>query len=55
MGDLNDDPISPSVTKVLGAKGNIEDVKPGELYNPWIDMYKKGYWHTCLSGCMGFV
>jgi endonuclease/exonuclease/phosphatase family metal-dependent hydrolase len=42
MGDLNDDPISPSVTKVLGAKGNFEDVKPGELYNPWIDMYKKG-------------
>ena len=42
MGDLNDDPISPSVTKVLGAKENMEDVKPGELYNPWIDMYKKG-------------
>lgn len=42
MGDLNDDPISPSVTKVLGAKENIENVKPGELYNPWIDMYKKG-------------
>ena len=35
-------PISPSVTKVLGAKGNIADVKPGGLYNPWIDMYKKG-------------
>lgn len=42
MGDLNDDPTSPSVTKILGAKGNIEDVKPGELFNPWIDMYKKG-------------
>ncbi|MEP6681869.1 MAG: endonuclease/exonuclease/phosphatase [Parafilimonas sp.] len=42
MGDLNDDPISPSITKVLGAKANIEDVKPGELYNPWINMYKKG-------------
>jgi hypothetical protein len=42
MGDLNDDPVSPSVTKVLGAKGDIVDVKPGELYNPWINMYKKG-------------
>ena len=42
MGDLNDDPISPSVTKVLDAKGNIADVKPQELYNPWIDLYKKG-------------
>jgi endonuclease/exonuclease/phosphatase family metal-dependent hydrolase len=42
MGDLNDDPVSPSVTKVLGAKGNTEQVKPGELFNPWIDLYKKG-------------
>ena len=42
MGDLNDDPISPSVTKVLGAKSNIADVKPGGLYNPWVDLYKKG-------------
>lgn len=42
MGDLNDDPVSPSVKKVLGAEGNIEDVKPGGLYNPWVNMYKKG-------------
>ena len=42
MGDLNDDPVSASVTKVLGAKGNSEDVQPGGLYNPWVDMYKKG-------------
>lgn len=43
MGDLNDDPVSPSVTKVLGAKGKIEDVQSGELFNPWVEMYKKGY------------
>lgn len=42
MGDLNDDPISPSVAKVLNSKGNIEDVKPGGLFNPWVDFYKKG-------------
>lgn len=42
MGDLNDDPISPSVTKVLGAVGTKSDVKPGGLYNPWVDYYKKG-------------
>ncbi|TKK71793.1 endonuclease/exonuclease/phosphatase [Ilyomonas limi] len=42
MGDLNDDPISPSVTKVLKAKGNIADVQPGGLFNPWVNMYKKG-------------
>lgn len=42
MGDLNDDPTSPSVTQVLGAVGKEEDVKPGGLYNPWVDFYKKG-------------
>lgn len=42
MGDLNDDPVSPSVTKVLNAKGKIADVKPLGLYNPWVEMYKKG-------------
>lgn len=42
MGDLNDDPISPSITKVLGAKGKIADVKEGGIYNPWVDMYKNG-------------
>lgn len=42
MGDLNDDPVSSAVTKVLNAKGKIESVKPGDLYNPWVDLYKKG-------------
>ncbi len=42
MGDLNDDPVSPSVTKVLGAKGDKEKVKQSELYNPWVDYYKDG-------------
>lgn len=41
MGDLNDDPISPSVTKVLQAKGKT-DVKAPEMYNPWVEFYKKG-------------
>lgn len=42
MGDLNDDPVSPSVTKVLGAKGEREKIKRSELYNPWVDYYKEG-------------
>jgi hypothetical protein len=42
MGDLNDDPISPSVTKTIGAKGKIKDVKRSGIYNPWLDFYKKG-------------
>ncbi len=42
MGDLNDDPTSPSVTDGLKAKGNAKDVKPGGLFNPWVDFYKRG-------------
>jgi hypothetical protein len=42
MGDLNDDPISPSVTKVLNAKGSEKNVTATGLFNPWWDMYKKG-------------
>lgn len=42
MGDLNDDPVSPSLTKVIGAKGKMEEVKQSEMFNPWMDMYKKG-------------
>ncbi len=42
MGDLNDDPTSPSVAQVLGAKFKVEDVKDGGLYNPWNDYLSKG-------------
>ncbi|MDI9364680.1 MAG: endonuclease/exonuclease/phosphatase family protein [Flavobacterium sp.] len=42
MGDLNDDPTSPSITKVLNAKANAEEVQPGGIFNPWINFYKKG-------------
>ncbi|GAB4091078.1 endonuclease/exonuclease/phosphatase family protein [Flaviaesturariibacter terrae] len=42
MGDLNDDPTSPSVTKVLGAKGDAKDVQPGGIYNPWVNLYNRG-------------
>lgn len=43
MGDLNDDPVSPSLTKVIGAKGKKDDVQAGGFFNPWVEMYKKGY------------
>lgn len=43
MGDLNDDPTSASLTKVLNTKGKAEDVKSGGLFNPWVDFYKNGY------------
>lgn len=42
MGDLNDDPVSPSVTKTLGATGNADKIKDNGLYNPWMKYYKDG-------------
>jgi len=42
MGDLNDDPVSASVVKVLNAKCDLNNITQGDLYNPWCDYYKKG-------------
>ncbi len=42
MGDLNDDPVSPSIKDVLKTKGTRENMKLKELYNPMEDMYKMG-------------
>lgn len=42
MGDLNDDPPDPSITKTLGAVGSKQAVQPGGMYNPWSAFYKKG-------------
>ncbi|MBL4624698.1 MAG: endonuclease/exonuclease/phosphatase family protein [Flavobacteriales bacterium] len=42
MGDLNDDPIDPSVRKSLGSIGKIEKLEPGNLFNPMESFYKKG-------------
>lgn len=42
MGDLNDDPTNSSVNKVLGANGNLNKIKRGDLYNPYYSFYKKG-------------
>ena len=42
MGDLNDDPTSPSVKNVLGAKEEKSATAYNEIYNPWIKFYNKG-------------
>ena len=42
MGDFNDDPTNPSVKKILRAKGDRENMKIKELYNPMEEMFKKG-------------
>jgi hypothetical protein len=41
MGDLNDDPDSPSITSILQATGRTP-LLPGELFNPWAELYEKG-------------
>ena len=42
MGDLNDDPISPSIKKVLKTKRKQQNVSQKGLYNPMEAMYRKG-------------
>lgn len=42
MGDLNDDPNNESVEGIIKAKGKERDVRTGGMYNPWMDLYKKG-------------
>lgn len=43
MGDMNDDPINESVLKHLKAKGNQNELKEGELFNPMCQLYKDGF------------
>ncbi len=42
MGDLNDDPTSPSIKKTLNAKPKIEKVPTNGLFNPMYKKYQKG-------------
>ncbi len=42
MGDLNDNPDDPSLTKVLLAQRNPEDVKPSMFFNPFYQKYLRG-------------
>lgn len=42
MGDFNDDPVSPSIKKIMGAKGDKERIKEGDIYNVMEPMFKKG-------------
>ena len=42
MGDLNDDPTSPSVAQVLAATGKKNRVRKGGFYSPMWEFYRKG-------------
>lgn len=43
LGDFNDDPINTSFKKVLKTKAKVKKLEKGDLYNPYEDMFKKGY------------
>ena len=53
MGDLNDDPTSPSVKKYLDAKGKASKTPVGGLYNTLCDSYKKGIGTTAYRDSWG--
>jgi Endonuclease/Exonuclease/phosphatase family len=42
MGDLNDDPVSPSLIEVLKTKEDKKNLGVKLLYNPMLDMYHRG-------------
>lgn len=42
MGDMNDDPTSPSVKNILKTKRKREGMQIKELYNPMENMHRKG-------------
>lgn len=42
VGDFNDDPVSPSIKKVLGTEGKKEKVKNSDIYNPMESMFRRG-------------
>jgi predicted extracellular nuclease len=42
MGDLNDDPDSPSITHILQAKATVKETGPRDLFNPWSELYQNG-------------
>lgn len=43
MGDFNDDPVNNSMKTALGAKGNKNKIKKGDIFNPMYDMFEKGF------------
>lgn len=42
MGDLNDDPVDPSVKDIFNPAGEMNKVKEDGYYNPMLGLFKKG-------------
>ncbi|CAM1334518.1 endonuclease/exonuclease/phosphatase family protein [Tenacibaculum aestuariivivum] len=43
IGDFNDDPINTSFKKVLKVKGNKRNITKNDLYNPFENMFRRGF------------
>ncbi|MEX6626569.1 endonuclease/exonuclease/phosphatase family protein [Tenacibaculum salmonis] len=43
LGDFNDDPINSSFKKVLKTKAKKKNIQEGDLYNPFENMFRKGF------------
>jgi hypothetical protein len=50
MGDMNDDPINESVISHLKTKGDVNDLQPGDLFNPMFQLYKDGIGTLAYKG-----
>lgn len=50
MGDMNDNPTDDSQAVWLHGKEKIEDVEPGDFFDPYISMLKAGYGSLAYRG-----
>ena len=42
MGDFNDDATDASLVEVMGAKGDVKELEPGDFFNPYNAMLRAG-------------
>ena len=42
MGDFNDDATDDSIVEVMGAKGKVKELEPGDFFNPYNEMLRAG-------------
>ncbi|KGN86104.1 endonuclease/exonuclease/phosphatase family protein [Porphyromonas sp. COT-290 OH860] len=42
MGDFNDDPVSPSLTKGLMSKNQLDEIREGDLFNVMAKLHRQG-------------
>lgn len=55
MGDYNDYPTNKTVTKYLGANGDLKRVKEGEFFNPMYELHQNGIGTNYFSDVPGVL